>query len=175
ALLLAGGAAAQEQEQEGQRPRAGVEQTEPELEWPGRVSELPVVDLSGTWVFDPEISDPMVDAWRGRRVEYRVEQQSDFIRLEFRPEDGQGNNQTYRWNGRVIAFERGSTEVRELAAWVDGGRVLEVVGRWWSPEDITDIHSYTFRYSLQGFDVLVLEQVDPHGSTTWRFQRAEGD
>lgn len=159
---------------EVQAPEAGVEQTEPELDWPGRVSDLPMVDLSGTWVFDPEVSDPMVEAWRGRRVEYRIDQQSDFIRLEFRPEDGQGNVQTYRWDGRVIAFERGTTEVRELAAWVEGGRTLEILGRWWSPEDITEIHSYSFRYRLEGFDVIAFEQSDPHGTTTWRFRRQRG-
>ncbi len=41
---------------------------QPSLEWTPWISDLPVVDMTGEWVFDEESSDPMVEAWREREV-----------------------------------------------------------------------------------------------------------
>lgn len=144
----------------------------PELDWSDGVSELPIVDLTGTWLFVPEDSDPMVEIWQGRQVEYVVTQTGDRIVLDFRPEDGRRNVQGYRWNGTVSSFRRGDAEVRERARWTDGGRSLVIEGRWWTPDDLETINAYTFVYRLDGPNELVFVQRDEHGETTWRFERS---
>lgn len=162
-LLIAPAAGGQE---------ADDEEPGPALEWSPGVSDVPVVDLGGAYVFDPEESDPMVEAWRDRTVRYRVTQTPQRIVLEFRPEDADPNVRTYRWDGGVTEFNRGTAEVRERARWVEGGRVLEIEGRWWLPDDHEDLRSYTLRYRLDGPRSLVFTQIDAHGRTEWRFERS---
>ncbi len=143
----------------------------PPLEWTPWTSDVPVVDMTGEWLFDAAASDPMVEVWREREVVYRIDQQIDRIVFEFRPENGQQNVQTYRWANAVSEFERGNAEVRERAHWTDNGRVLEVEGRWWSFDDQSTVRRYTFRYEVTSGEVLVFTQGDEHGTTVWRFRR----
>lgn len=149
----------------------GAQEQPPDLAWAPGVSEVPLVDLSGTWVFLPDASDPMVEAWRDREIVYVITQATDRIVLDFRPEDGQRNLQGYRWDGSVSSFERGDAEVRERARWTDGGRTLMVEGRWWSPDDTGSITAYTFLYRLEGTNRLEFRQQDDQGETVWRFAR----
>ncbi len=144
---------------------------QPPLEWTNWISDVPVVDMTGEWVFDTASSDPMVEVWREREVVYQIDQQLDRIVFEFRPENGQQNVQTYRWGGSISEFQRGDAEVRERARWTEGGRVLEVEGRWWTFDDLSTVRQYTFRYETTSFDMLVLTQGDEHGTTMWRFRR----
>lgn len=140
------------------------------LEWPTPwITEIPTVDLSGSWRFDPERSDPMVEAWRGIEILYRIEQQPDHIVLEFLPEGEEGANiQVYRWDGTLRRDRRGRTEIAERARWTDGGRVLEVHGRSWIPGIEEEPYRYHFRYSLRR-GTLTFTQADDSGATTWRF------
>lgn len=159
------------QESQSQEPQPGA-LPRADLEWPSPwLSDVPMVDLSGTWRFDPEGSDPMVEAWRGREVLYHVRQGSGRIVLVFAPEDGRSNRQVYRWDGSVSRFERGDASVAERARWTEGGRVLEVVGRWWLNEEESNVHAYRFTYALRG-DRLTFVQSDDSGTTSWHFQRA---
>lgn len=143
----------------------------PDLHWDAEISEVPLVDLSGSWSFLADESDPMVEVWRGREILYVVTQSPDRIVLDFRPEDGRRNAQGYRWDGTIAAFERGDAQVRERARWTDGGRTLVVEGRWWDPTRTDDVNAYTFRYRLDGPDVLEFTQRDEYGETVWRFAR----
>lgn len=134
------------------------------------ISDVPTVDLSGTWVFDPDSSDPMLEGWEGRRVVYEITQALGRIVLEFRVEEGSTNRQSYRWDGTVKRFERGGRQVEERARWTDAGRVLEIHGKHWdstAPEEATE---YSFRYELSG-DVLSFHQIGAAGRTVWRFVR----
>lgn len=143
------------------------------LDWSDAILEVPLVDLTGSWSFVEAESDPMVEAWRGREVQYLITQTPDRIVLDFRPAEGTRTLQGYRWDGSVVSFERDGTQVRERARWTDGGRVLEVEGRWWPIEDPSDLGRYTYRYRLEGPDRLVLAQSDPYGQTVWHFARGE--
>ena len=143
----------------------------PPLEWTPWISDVPVVDMTGEWVFDAGSSDPMVEIWREREVLYRIDQQIDRIVFEFTPENGQQNVQTYRWGSAISEFERGGAEVRERARWTDRGRVLEIEGRWWSFDDRSTVRRYTFRYEVTSGDALAFTQGDEHGTTVWRFVR----
>ncbi len=144
---------------------------QPSLEWTPWISDVPVVDMTGEWVFDSASSDPMVEVWRQREVVYQIDQQTDRIVFEFRPENGQRNVQTYRWAGSISEFQRGGAEVRERARWTERGRVLEVEGRWWAFDDLSTVRRYTFRYEVASFDMLVFTQGDEYGTTMWRFRR----
>lgn len=143
----------------------------PEMGWTPEISEVPLVDLSGSWRFAPRLSDPMVQQWRDVPVLYGIQQLSDRILLDFRPEGGRSNVQAYRWNGEVEDFERGQTEVRERARWTDGGRMLVIEGRWWDPDIPDELNAYTFRYRLDGPDRLVFVQENESGETVWVFER----
>ncbi|NKB89979.1 MAG: hypothetical protein GKS06_17335 [Acidobacteria bacterium] len=148
-----------------------LEATGPELDWTPWVSDVPNADLSGLWTFDDARSDPMVETWVDREVQYEISQQIDRIVMAFRPEDGEPNIQEYRWNGVVNSFRRDTTEVRERARWTESGRTLEVEGRRWLTTDTETIYRYSFRYKLESNRRLVLRQIDEHGETTWRFTR----
>lgn len=142
-----------------------------DLGWSNWISDVPAADLTGLWQFLPATSDPMVDAWVGRRVAYEISQQTTRIVMTFRPENGEPNIQEYRWDGSVNAFRRGTAEVRERARWTDNGRTLEVEGRWWMQDDVDTVASYSFVYTLEANRQLVFKQVDEYGETTWRFSR----
>lgn len=142
------------------------------LESPGDawISDVPSVDFTGTWVFDPDSSDPMLETWAGREVVYEITQGPGNIVLEFRVEGGSANRQLYRWDGTVNRFERGGRQVEERARWTDAGRVLEVRGEHWDTTAPDDVTGYRFRYELSG-DVLTFRQTDASGTTVWRFVR----
>lgn len=144
---------------DGQLPQPGA--------W---VSDVPAVDLTGTWRFDPTASDPMLEAWRGRTVRYRIAQHPGRIDLEFVVEGGLSTRQTYRWDGSARRFQRGEAEVEERARWTDGGRTLEVVGRWWLPAEPEETHRYRFLYRAAA-DTLTFTQEDDSGTTVWVFVR----
>ena len=91
--------------------------------------------------------------------------------MSFRPEGAEPNVQQYRWDGTVNSFERGEAEVRERAHWKDGGRTLEVEGRWWPTEDRSAVFRYTFHYKLESPRRLLFRQINEHGETAWRFER----
>lgn len=141
------------------------------LEWSGSVSDVPSVDLTGLWQFVEATSDPMVEVWRGREIVYEVSQQTNRVVMSFRPKNGEPSVQEYRWDGTVNSFERANAEVRERAHWTDGGRTLEVEGRWWPTSDRSTIFRYTFRYSLESPRQLLFRQIDEYGETLWRFRR----
>ena len=44
-------------------PPASAQQLERETWPPDWFTDLPAVDMTGTWVFDAAASDPMLDAW----------------------------------------------------------------------------------------------------------------
>lgn len=160
----------QEEERQTQDPMVPA-RGEDLVSWPTPwISEVPSVDLTGTWRFLPDRSDPMLETWRGEEVLYRIRQESGRIVLEFVPGGGRTNEQTYRWDGSTAEFERGETQVRERARWSQSGRTLEIVGRWWLNTEPTEIHEYTYRYRLER-SLLVFEQRDDSGTTTWRFRR----
>ena len=127
----------------------------------------------GRWEFDPRSSDPMVEAWREGDVRYRIWQEASHVQMEFAPEAGDPMHQVYRWGPAVSEFQRGDAEVRERSRWIEGGRVLEVEGRWWPAATPSDVHRYRLRYRVAS-GVLVLEQDDPFGTTVWRFRREAG-
>jgi len=146
--------------------------TPPEMGWTPVVSELPLVDLSGSWRFLPRDSDPMVQQWRDAAVLYEIQQLADRILLDLHPdEDARSTARAYRWDGAVEEFENGSAEVRERAFWADGGRMLVIEGRWWDPAAPRELDAYTFRYSLDGPDRLVFVQENDSGETVWIFER----
>ena len=164
---------AQQSQQPQQDPQNVDEGREdPELNWSPRISDMPMTDLTGEWVFDSAGSDPMVEVWRDRRILYSIEQQPGYIRLEFRPENGRPNIRTYRWDGGVAKFERGEAEVRERGLWTDGGDAFEIEGRWWNFDDTATIHSYRFSYRVERA-LLEFSQSDEHGETVWRFRREQ--
>ena len=137
--------------------------------WPQDwLSDIPLVDLSGTWVFDPQGSDPMLEPWRDREVRYEIGQHPAHIVLEFRVEGGRSNTQTYRWDGTVHRFQRDVRNVEEAARWTRGGRKLEVRGRHWDPETPDEIVEYSFSYERRG-PVLTFIQGNATGTTVWRF------
>ena len=141
------------------------------LEWSSWVSDVPVVDLTGLWRFVESTSDPMVEVWRGREIIYEISQQIDRVVMTFRPESAEPNMQQYRWDGTVNSFERGEAEVRERAHWKDGGRTLEVEGRWWPTDDRSAVFRYTFHYKLESPRRLLFRPINEHGETAWRFER----
>lgn len=158
------------------RQSQDLQQTPPrqDLEWPVPwISDVPMVDLSGTWRFDPRGSDPMLEAWKGREILYHIRQGSGLVVLEFVPEGGRSNRQVYRWDGSVSRFERGEDSVAERARWTDGGQVLEVAGRRWPNEDVEAVQAYRFTYSVQS-GRLTFVQHNGSGTTTWYFERADG-
>ena len=142
--------------------------------WPENwFSDLPAVDMTGTWVFDPAGSDPMLADWQGREVIYEINHQAAFIILEFRVQGAQSNTQRYNWDGTIQRFERGGRVVEEAARWTDAGRTLQIAGRHWDPTEPEDRVEYGFRYRMRG-DVLDFVQDNDTGNTVWRFQRREG-
>ena len=159
---------------DAQAQDALVRELEPpadDLEWSAWVSDVPMVDLTGLWRFVESSSDPMVEVWQGRKITYEISQQTNRVVMSFRPENGEPSVQEYRWNGAVNAFARADAEVRERAQWTDGGRTLEVEGRWWPTGDRSTISKYTFRYELESPRRLLFRQIDEYGETVWRFQR----
>lgn len=134
------------------------------------ISDVPAVDLSGTWVFDPESSDPMLEGWEGREVVYDISQGPGTIILEFRVEEGSTSRQAYRWDGTIRRFERGGRKVEERARWTEAGRVLEIQGKHWDPTAPEEVTEYGMRYELSG-DVLSFIQTDAGGRILWRFTR----
>jgi hypothetical protein len=149
----------------------GLEESEGRLNWTAWVSDVPTADLTGTWIFDAERSDPMVEVWREREVRYEINQQFDRIVVAFRPEGGEANVQTYRWDGSVNSFQRQDTEVRERARWIGQGRVLEVEGRWWPITDRDAVTAYRYEYRVGMDRTLSVRLIDEYGETTWRFRR----
>jgi hypothetical protein len=133
-------------------------------------SDLPAVDLSGTWVFDPAQSDPMLAEWSEHEVRYEIRQESARIILDFRVGEAGINTQTYRWDGTIQRFERGDRQVQEAARWTDAGETLEVAGRHWSPLAPDERVHYRFAYSRRG-DVLTFVQENDAGRTRWAFVR----
>jgi len=134
----------------------------------GWVSDIPVVELTGSWLFDPKASDPMVEAWRDREVRYRISQEPDHIDFEFLVEGGYSTLQSYRWDGTVTRFNRSGAEVEEIARWTNAGRVFEVRGRWWSEDTPADITTYELRYALRIFRI-TFTQTNDTGTTEWTF------
>ena len=131
---------------------------------------MPALELTGTWTFDAETSDPMIDAWAAQEVRYQIEQHAAFIVLDFQVEDTQNNTQTYGWNGTIERFERGGRLVEEAARWTDAGRTLEIVGRHWAPNTPAEKTEYRFTYTARN-NILTFVQVNESGTTTWRFLR----
>lgn len=159
ALILTVPVAAQQPQDIGTRP------------WPEDwFSDLPAVDLTGEWVFDPEASDPMLSSWEGQRVAYEIQQQGAFIILDFKVPGSQSNRQRYSWDGTIQRFERGGRLVEEAARWTEAGRVLEVAGRHWDPETPEEREEYRFTYTARG-EVLEFVQESATGRTVWRFDR----
>lgn len=136
-------------------------------------SDLPAVDMTGEWVFNPDVSDPMLSTWQGRVVKYRISQQAAFILLEFLVEGSTSNTQRYSWNGTIQRFERGGRQVEEAARWTDAGRTLEIAGRHWDPTEPEERVEYRFAYRMDG-DRLEFVQSDEQGETVWRFDRVRG-
>lgn len=158
-LLIAAPAAAQEPQDADARP------------WPvDWFSDLPAVDLTGEWVFNPDASDPMLSSWEGLRVAYDIRQQGAFIILDFDVPGSQSNRQRYSWDGTIQRFERGGRLVEEAARWTDAGRVLEIAGRHWNPESPGEREEYRFTYTVAD-DVLTFVQENSTGRTVWRFDR----
>ena len=135
---------------------------------PDWFTDLPSVDLSGSWLFDATQSDPMLGEWADLEVRYVIDHQSAFIALEFRADSERANAQTYRWDGTIEEFERGDRQVQEAARWTRAGRRLEVAGRHWSPDDPEAVEHYRFTYELRG-EVLTFVQESESGQTVWRF------
>ena len=132
------------------------------------MSDIPVVDLTGSWLFDPDASDPMIEAWRDREVRYQISQQPDHIDFEFLVEGGYSTKQSYRWDGTVTRFDRSGAQVEEIARWTDAGRVFEVRGRWWPEDTPDDIAVYELRYALHILEI-TFTQTNESGSTVWTF------
>lgn len=166
-LLPAAGLASQE------LPVMVVDPENVELDWLPWISDVPIVDLSGTWAFDAERSDAMIGEWRGRVVRYEVYQQLDRIILRFRP-GGDEILQNLTWTGAIISRREGETRIRERTRWSQGGRVFEIEGRYWRiDEPEPDPQRYVYRYQLDGRNTLVVTQEDDYGVTVWRFRRQD--
>ncbi len=151
---------------------SGARAQQPERDaWPGDwLSDFPAVDMTGTWLFDPAVSDPMIGAWEGHEVMYVISHQAAFIMLEFRVPGVQSNMQRYTWHGTIQRFERAGRQVEEAARWTDGGRLFEVAGRHWDPTAPEDRSEYRFTYEVIG-DQLTFVQESETGKTAWRFSR----
>jgi len=126
--------------------------------------------MTGSWLFDPDGSDPMPESWQGKEVRYEINQQGAFIVLDFRVPGSGSNEQTYRWDSTIARFERGGRLVEEAARWTEAGRMLEIAGRHWDPATPEDRTTYRFAYTLRG-DVLTFVTEDETGRTAWRFRR----
>jgi len=136
--------------------------------WPENwATDLPAVDLSGTWVLNAENSDSLPSDWEGKKVEYLITQLSANIQLVFTVGVEQ-NGQTYRWDNKIERFERGGRQIEEAARWGRGGRVLEVRGRHWNPQEPDVKEEYLFSYTVRG-EELTFVQESRGGKTTWRF------
>ncbi len=147
----------------GQQPQLGAEI------WPvDWFTDMPAVELTGTWLFDPDASDPMVAAWAESEIRYEINQQAAFIVLDFQVKGIESNTQTYRWGATIERFERGGRQVEEAARWTGAGRVLEIIGRHWNPSSPDDKIDYRFTYRAQS-DVLTFVQENESGATVWRF------
>ena len=139
--------------------------------WPSDwFSDLPAVDMTGTWLFDAAASDPMLESWKGRGVKYVISHQAAFIVLEFQVPEVQSSTQRYSWNGVIQRFERGPRQVEEAARWTEAGRMLEIVGRDWDPTVSEERSEYRFTYVMDG-DQLTFVQESESGRTVWRFSR----
>lgn len=136
----------------------------------GWLSDIPVVDLSGSWRFDPGSSDAMVAEWAGREIHYQIQQNPTHIVLDFEVEGGYSSQQRYRWDGTVRRSTRDSTVIEEIARWTEAGRALEVAGRWWLQDTPDEITTYRLRYEMR-FDRLTFVQTNATGTTVWRFVR----
>lgn len=156
--------------QEG--PVTLVEPSEIDLDWMPWISDVPIVDLSGTWVFVARGSDPMIEAWRDQTVVYEVYQQLDRIVVRFRT-GGEIVARNLTWTGAIVPRNEDGVEFRERTRWTDGGRTLEIEGRWWLPGEAPEPERYLYRFRLDGRDTLVVIQQDDHGTTTWRFVRQD--
>ncbi len=146
---------------------SGLQQQQ-EIWLPDWFTDLPAVDLSGSWLFDAEHSDPMLREWAEGEVRYVINHQPAFIVLEFRAGSEPTNAQTYRWDGTIAEFQRGARQVQEAARWTRAGRRLEVVGRHWDPEEPEAVEHYRFTYEPRG-DVLTFVQENESGRTVWLF------
>jgi hypothetical protein len=136
-------------------------------------SDLPAVDLTGTWTFDASRSDPMLSDWQDAEVSYEINQQAAFIILEFKVPGSQSNTQRYRWDGTIQRFERGGRVVEEAARWTEAGRTLQIAGRHWDPTEPEEREEYGFFYRMRG-DELEFVQENASGRTVWRFRRQQG-
>jgi hypothetical protein len=154
--------------QEG--PVTLVEPDEADLDWMPWISDVPTVDLSGTWVYEKRGSDPLPDAWRGAPVVYEIFQQLDRIVLRLRT-GGETVVQNLTWTGAIVPRNQQGMEIRERTRWADNGRTLEIDGRWWLPGETPEPQPFLYRYRLDGRDTLIVTQDDDYGSTTWRFRR----
>lgn len=168
ALLLTAGPAATAQE----GPVTIVEPDEVDLDWLPWISDVPTVDLSGTWEFVAQGSDPMLQAWSSRPVVYEVYQQLDRIVLRFRT-GGEIVLRNLTWTGAIVPRNEDGVAFRERTRWTDGGRTLEIEGRWWLPGEAPEPERYLYRFRLDGRDTLVVVQQDAYGATTWRFRRQD--
>ena len=151
--------------QQQQQQQIGVEVWPPD--W---FTDMPAVELTGTWLFDPDTSDPMIGAWASSEIRYEINQQGAFIVMAFRVKDVESNTQRYRWDAKIERFQRGGRQVEEAARWTDAGRMLEVVGRIWNPETPEQKSEYRFTYTARN-DVLTFVQENESGTTVWRFAR----
>lgn len=151
--------------------RAQKGNSSPALEWASWISDVPLVDLSGKWIFDPDASDPMIEEWRDRVIHYTITQYSGHIELRFEPRDRGPTVQTYRWDGTVTRSQQGDFETRQRARWRDGGRTFFIEGRRWRYSD-TVATAYELVYRLAGVGTLVFTQRDDYGQTEWRFRQA---
>lgn len=149
-----------------------AQESQPEvpLRWGEWVSEVPLRDLSGEWRFDAARSDPMIEEWRGRPIEYSIIQHPGRIELEFRPDDALPTRRVYAWNGSVVHTQRGDRQVRLRAGWQQGGRVLVIEGRHWTLADQT-VSEFELRYEIASGGLLALTQIDRYGETVWYFER----
>jgi len=139
--------------------------------WPGDwFSDLPAVDMTGTWLFDPESSDPLLSVWEGHEVKFEIQHQAAFIVLEFKVPGIRSDTQRYTWNGIVKRFERDGRQVEEAARWTNAGRMLEVVGRHWEPTTPEERFEYRLTYVMRGNE-LTFVQESGGGRTIWRFIR----
>jgi hypothetical protein len=145
------------------------------LEWTPWISDVPIVDLSGTWVYDAARSDPMLKDWQGEDgdgdVIYEIFHQPDRIVLRFLPAAGDSTVESFSWTGRVEADRRDGMSIRQRAHWTAGGRVFEIEGRWWLIAGEPEPRHFAYRYQLEGNDTLIFTQEDDHGATVWRFRR----
>ena len=149
-------------------PGSSAAAQDPQGVWPRDWStDLPAVDLSGTWVLNAEHSDPLPTDWQDLKVEYLITQLSAHIQLVFTVGVEQ-NGQTYRWDNKIEQFERGGRLVEETARWAEGGRVFEVRGRHWNPQEPEVKDEYRFTYTVRG-EELTFVQESRGGKTTWRF------